>query len=221
MNHLSEQTIIDISVPLHSGMPVWPGSSEFRLTQVESLEKGDSANVSKLECEVHAGTHIDAPRHFLPEGVTTEALPLGILMGRAFVAFFPDAGAIMAEHLAGLEVPLDLERLLLRTRNSELWREGVNEFRTDYAALTPDAARWIVERGIKLVGIDYLSIERYGEGSTVHQSLLKSNVVILEGLNLSDVEPGIYNLICLPLMLVGAEGAPARAVLVRSNEYGA
>ena len=218
MSKLNERTIIDISVPLRSGMPVWPGSSEFRLTQVESLEKGDSANVSKLECEVHSGTHLDAPRHFVPGGATIEKLSLGILLGRAYVAFFPEAEAITAEHLDGLEVPLDLKRLLLRTRNSELWKEGISEFKTDYVALTPEAAAWVVEQGIKLVGIDYLSIERYGEGSRVHQSLLKSNVVILEGVDLSDVEPGVYDLICLPLLLVGAEGAPARALLVRSHE---
>jgi arylformamidase len=104
------------------------------LTQVQSLEKGDSANVSKLEREVHAGTQLDAPQHFLPEGATIKGLPPGILLGPALVAFSPGAKAIKAEHPAGFEVPSDLERLLLRTRNSESWRDGVIEFKTDYVA---------------------------------------------------------------------------------------
>ena len=217
MSDGEKKTIIDISVPLVRGMPSWPGSAEFRLTQVQSLERGDSANVSKLECEVHAGTHLDAPRHFLPEGATIEGLPLGILVGPAFVAFFQDAQSITAEHLSSLDMPYNSETLLLRTRNSELWRDGVKEFKSDYVGLTSDAASWIVEQGIRLVGIDYLSIERYGADYGVHRVLLKENVCILEGLNLSGVEPGTYDLICLPMKLVGAEGAPARAILVRQE----
>ena len=207
--------IVDISLPLRPDMPIWPGSAGLRLTRTSRLEAGDSANVSRLDCDVHVGTHVDAPRHFWEDGATVEQLPLDILIGPAVVAYLPEVNVITADDLESLKLPAGTERLLLRTRNSELWAAGVTEFRKDYVALTADAARWVVEQDILLIGVDYLSVQRYQDGPTVHQTLLRAEVVIIEGLNLAGVESGEYELICLPLKLVGAEGAPARAVLVR------
>ena len=211
--------IIDISVPLRSDMPVWPDSSGFRLYRTQCLESGDESNVSRLDCDVHAGTHVDAPWHFLENGTTVEQLPLDTLIGPAIVAYLPHVDAITAGDLAALSLPDDTARLLLKTRNSTLW-ERKQSFDTDYVGLTTDAAKWIVGRGIGLVGIDYLSIGKYYDGTETHQILLGAEVVIVEGVNLAAVEPGQYELICLPLKIIGAEGAPARAVLLSKHHDG-
>jgi arylformamidase len=160
---------------------------------------------------------VDAPSHFLVNGATVEQLSLEVLIGTAVVAYLPKVSAIAASDLEDLALPSGIERLLLRTRNSELWEAGVAEFRKDYVALTLDAAQWVVDQNISLIGVDYLSVQRYGDSALTHQVLLESGVVILEGLNLADIKPGGYELICLPIRLVGAEGAPARAVL-RHND---
>lgn len=205
--------IIDISVPLRPEMPIWPGSVGLRLVRTMRLEAGDSANVSRLDCDVHVGTHVDAPCHFLENGNTVEQLSFDTLIGPAIVAYLPDVDTITPGDLAGLGLSPGAKRLLLHTRNSELWATGVTEFRTDYVALTADAACWVVDQGIRLLGVDCLSVQRYDDSPLTHQILLEAGVIILEGLNLADVKPGEYELICLPLRLVGAEGAPARAVL--------
>jgi len=206
---------VDISVPLLPGMPVWPGDGGFRLVPVKRMVTGANNNVSRLECGVHTGTHVDAPWHFLEEGSTAEQLPLDAMIGEAFVAYLPEADVVTAETLAGLALPGGTIRLLVRTRNSELWEKGVTEFREDFVALTSDAVQWLVGQGIRLIGVDYLSVHRYGNGPLTHQILLTAGVVIVEGLNLAGVEAGKYELICLPLRLNGADGAPARAVLRR------
>jgi arylformamidase len=142
------------------------------------------------------------------------------MVGPAFVAYLPEAMEITAGVLAGLNLPQGTQRLLLRTRNSKLWAEETTEFMKDYAALTETGAQWVVERRIRLIGVDYLSVQCYGDGPLTHQILLQAGVVILEGLNLADIEPGCYELICLPLKLVDADGAPARAVLRSISEAG-
>lgn len=205
--------IIDISVPLRPQMPIWPGSAGVRFTPTKRLAAGDPDNVSRLDCDVHIGTHVDAPWHFLENGSTAEQLPLGVLIGQAIVAYLPGLSAVTASDLADLVLPPSTKRLLLRTSNSELWAKGVTEFRKDYVALTADAARWVVDQGIRLIGVDYLSVQIYGDSPLTHQILLGAGVIILEGLDLADVQPGSYELTCLPLKLVGADGAPARAVL--------
>ena len=206
--------IIDISLPLRASMPLWPDSAGFRLIPTMRLEGGEDYNVSKLECDLHAGTHVDAPWHCIESGTTVDRLPLDILVGRAVVAYLPEVRAVTARDLTALDVVVSsTKRLLLRTRNSDLWAAGVAEFNKDYVALTADAANWVVSRGIRLIGIDYLSIQRYDDSPRTHQILLEAEVVILEGLNLAGVEPGEYELICLPLKLEGAEGSPVRAVL--------
>ena len=168
---------------------------------------------STLLCDCHIGTHVDAPAHALPGGATSESLPLDLLIGDAMVAHVPDAHAITPNALESLNVPPGTRRLLLRTRNSLLWGKA---FQTDYAALTPDAAQWVVERGIRLLGVDYLSVQRYDErGFKTHRILLSGGVTVVEGLDLSQVEAGVYELLCLPLKLTDAGGVPARAVLRR------
>ena len=207
--------IIDISVPLLPGMPVWPGDGDFRIVPVKRMATGDKNNVSRLDCGVHTGTHVDAPWHFLEDGSTVEQLPLDMMIGEAFVAYLPEVDIIEAETLGRLTLPKGTTRLLFRTRNSKLWETGVTEFRRDFVALTSDAAQWLVDRGIRLIGIDYLSVHRYGDNAPTHQILLRAGIVIVEGLNLADVAAGKYELICLPLRLDGADGAPARALLRR------
>jgi arylformamidase len=212
--------IIDITVPLQSGIPVWPGSPGLEITQIKHLEAGDSSNVSRLGCDVHTGTHIDAPSHFIENGCTVEHLSLDIMVGPCSVAFLPEVMEVTHIDLDCLHLPTNTKRLLLRTRNSEFWKEGITGFRKDYTALTAKAAQWVVEQGINLIGIDYLSVQRYNDNSSTHKILLEAGVVILEGLSLANVEPGLYELICLPLKLIDAEGAPARAVLRRTADVG-
>lgn len=205
--------IIDISLPLRPSIPIWPDSVGFRLTPTMRLEADEEYNVSRLDCDLHVGTHVDAPWHCVENGTTVDRLPLDILIGPAVVACLPEAEAITVPHLLSLDLPSGTERLLLRTRNSELWAAGVTQFTEDYVALTADAAEWVASRGIRLIGIDYLSIQRYDDSALTHRILLAADVVVLEGLNLAGVKPGSYELICLPLKIEGAEGAPVRAVL--------
>ncbi|MFC1812464.1 cyclase family protein [Thermodesulfobacteriota bacterium] len=204
---------IDISVSLQQNIPRWPGTAGFRLEWLKRLDAGDRCNNSQIECDTHTGTHVDAPLHFIRKGKTIEQLALDILIGPVWVAYLPDATDITSFDLSKLDLPYGTKRLLLRTRNSELWAAHENNFQTDFVALTLDAANWLIEKGIQLIGIDYLSVQRYKDGPEVHQILLGADVVIVEGLNLANVKTGIYELICLPIKISGAEGAPARAVL--------
>ena len=210
--------MIDITVPLESDMPVWPGCTGIRITPTMRLEDGDSANISEMDCNLHTGTHVDAPRHFLQNGATVEQLPLELLVGPVFVAYLPEAVDVKPGDLTGLNLPPNGTRLLLRTRNSQLWAAKTTDFREDFVALTSEAAQWIVDRRIRLIGIDYLSVQRFGDGSITHEILLGADTVVLEGLNLSNVQPGFYELICLPLKLVDVEAAPARAILRRTAQ---
>lgn len=210
---LSSDIFIDISLPLQEEVPIWPGSVGFHIARTMRMEDGDPANVSRLDCDVHVGTHVETSLHFIPGGRPVDTVPLDILIGPAWVGYLPNAKAIGAVELEALGLPRDTRRLLLRTSNSELWKAGTRSFRQDYVGLTPDAARWVVEHGIRLLGTDYLSVAAFSELVETHRILMSAEVVILEGLDLSEVSPGAYELICLPLKLVGAEAAPARAVL--------
>ncbi len=183
------------------------------LRRRRDMARGDSCTDSDLICNLHTGTHVDAPLHFLADGADVTTLTLDILIGPAVVAALPEVDAIVADDLEALNLPADTRRLLLRTRNSEGWCRGECEFHRDFVALTTDAAHWVAERGIQLIGVDYLSVQRFQDGPETHIILLQAGVVILEGLNLSQVVPGDYELICLPLKLAGAEGSPVRAIL--------
>jgi len=207
--------IYDVSVPIYPGMAVWPGDAKVVLESVRSQEEGSRATVSNIHMGLHTGTHVDAPRHFIPGGRGVESLALDALVGPAWVAELGAVGAITAQDLARAGMPEAAQRLLLKTPNSALWaRPG---FSQDFAHLTPDAARWVVERGLRLVGVDYLSVEAFGGDGSTHTILLSAGVVVLEGLDLSAVKGGWYTLYCLPLKVLGGDGAPARTVLVADD----
>jgi arylformamidase len=205
---------IDVTVPLRPGMPLYEGDPPVALERVSSLAGGGVCNLSRLDFGLHSGTHIDAPLHFIDGAPGVESTPLEALLGDARVV---DAvkvtGQIDAAQLGALDVPAGCERLLFKTTNSQLWqRDG---FSRDFVALTEEAARKLVRRGVRLVGIDYLSIAPFADPAPTHITLLEAGVVILEGLDLRRVQPGAYRLLCLPLLVPGADGAPARTLLLR------
>lgn len=212
--------IIDISLPVHPGMLVWPGDPPVEVRPVSEIAKGDAANVSELRLGSHTGTHVDPPRHFLEGGAGVDELSLDSLVGPALVVDLTGAaGPLGPDELDALEVPSGTERLLLKTSNSALWDRrpapGAAAFPDRYVALSPEGAAWVVGRRLRLLGTDFLSIERRGApGHPTHVTLLSAGVVVVEGLDLSRVSPGAYTFVCLPLRLVGGDGAPARAVLL-------
>jgi arylformamidase len=208
--------IQDVSVPVSAETPTYAGDPGVELEQWAALARGDAANVTLLHFGAHTGTHVDAPSHFIEGAAKVDAVPLDVLIGPARVVEIPqDVRAVSADHLSALDLE-GVTRLLLRTRNSNFWADTAAGFRRDYTYLEPDAAGALVERGVRLVGIDYLSIEKFNpDRHDTHLILLSRGVVILEGLDLREVAPGDYELICLPLKIAGGtgDGAPARAVL--------
>jgi arylformamidase len=206
---------IDITTRLRSDMPTWPGSMNTWTSLTRSIGAGDMVNETALELNVHSGTHVEGPLHFIDGGVPLEAIPLGAFVGLAEVVAVPEAGEIGPDELESASIPDGAERLILRTRNSDERLLDRSEFTERFVALTVDGARWIADRGLRLVGIDYLSIQQFGGDPETHRVLMRAGVAILEGLDLAEVEPGPYRLTCLPLRLADAEAAPARAILER------
>jgi len=205
--------LIDVSVPLDSTTPTYPGNTPFRLEAIKRIARGGSSNVSTLHLSAHAGTHVDAPRHFYDDRAGTETLALDLLIGPARVIDVTSR-QIDAEALAPIDLSEEL-RVLIRTRNSRMW--GTPEFQQDYAGVTESGARHLVDHGVKVVGVDYLSVERFKTpGAPAHHVLLGAGTIVIEGLDLRDVEPGVYDMTCLPLRIVGSDGAPARVVLRQS-----
>jgi arylformamidase len=207
----------DISVALGGDLPTWPGSPGVLTKLRASIGGGDDANVTQLSIDVHTGTHVDAPHHFVDHGETLDELGLDPFIGPAFVLDTGAAWEITASVLDAAAIPDDTERLLLRTANSSRPDLYQTPFDAGYAALTLDGAEWLAAKDLRLVGIDYLSIQRYTEPPDVHRALLGAGIPILEGLSLAEVTPGAYELICLPTHLVNVEGAPARAILLPPN----
>lgn len=206
--------LVDVSVLLAPGLATYPGNPEFEITPVHRIADGHSSNNSKLVMGTHTGTHVDAPLHFFDGRPGVDAMPLELLIGRARVIDLPHRGGITEEHLAAAGLREDL-RVLLRTPNSALWNT-TDGFHTDYTYLTEGGAKFLVGQGVKVVGVDYLSVEQFKKaGAPAHKALLGSDVIIIEGLNLSDAEPGQYEMYCLPLRVAHADGAPARVVLKR------
>jgi arylformamidase len=206
--------LIDVTVPLDSNVPTYPGNTPFSLEPIKRLSRGDSSNVSTVHLSAHAGTHVDAPRHFFDDGPGAESLPLEMLCGPARVIELTTRKAVTADDLAGFDLTGDV-RLLLKTYNSRLW--GSADFQKDFIGVTEGAARLVVECGVKVLGIDYLSVEQFkAPGAPAHHVLLGAGTIVIEGLNLRDVEPGAYEMLCLPLRIVNADGAPARVLLRRS-----
>ena len=206
----------DISLPLGKDTLVWPGDPPIEVTPKLRIANGDSANVSELRLGTHSGTHVDPPVHFVEGAPAIDRISLDRVVGPALVADLREAnGPIGPAELEALGLGSDVTRLLLRTSNSALWRSLPVVFPDTYACLSPEGAKWIVQNGIGLVGVDFLSIEKRGaEGHPVHHILLENGVVIVEGLDLGNVEPGTYTLVCLPLKVVDGDGGPARAVLI-------
>jgi arylformamidase len=209
--------IYDVSVTLNSRLAVWPGDPTPEFRQLSTIAEGAEANVSLLHLGAHTGTHMDAPRHFIEGASGVDKFPLEALVGTAYVLEFE---LNIGEHIraAALEqagLPEKAERVLLKTPNSRLWGNP-EVFHKNYSALAPDGAEWLIKRGVKLVGIDYLSIERFNpEVYQTHHILLSRQVVVVEGLDLSRIEGGEYTLMALPLKIQDGDGAPARVLLAR------
>jgi arylformamidase len=207
---LESMNIIDISWPLVSGMTTYKNREDFNLYPTKLWEK-DKARESRLVCSTHVGTHVDAPAHFIKDGVSIEDVPLGSLCGVCVVLDMQQVEtAITQRDLEGQELA---SRVLFKTRNSQ--RASVDPFDPAFVYLDASAALYLKEREVQCVGIDYLGIERNQPDHPTHKILLESNIAIIEGLRLEHVQPGAYTLLCLPLALVGSEAAPARAVLVQ------
>jgi arylformamidase len=208
--------IYDVSVPLSANTPTYPGDPGIQIKQWLRLANGDPANVSLINFGLHSGTHVDAPAHFIEGGAKVGSLPLDSLVGEAEVVEVGDhIGAIDKKFVAANCVN-GSQRILFKTRNSVLWGDTERGFHEDYVYIDPDAAGWLVESGVKLVGIDYLSVEKFNSSSfSTHLAFLSSAVVIIEGLDLRMVPAGRYELICLPLKIAGGsgDGAPARVIL--------
>ena len=205
----------DISLTVFPGMTVWPDDPQVVLERISKLEEGRNSNGSRMAMSVHTGTHVDAPYHFLKDGSTVEKMPLKVLIGRAYVInLSDDVDLITPKELEDAEIPPRTRRVLIRTRNSKIWQKDLRTFHKDYVGISGEGAEYLVKRGVKLIGVDYLSVAPFKNTRPTHLALLNAGVVIVEGLNLSQVSHGRYNLICLPLKLEGSDGAPARAVLI-------
>lgn len=215
MDNIGDMHTYDITLTISPDLVVWPEDPPVRVYRASKIEEGNDANVSRIEMSVHTGTHIDAPYHFIADGDTVENVPIDLLMGRAYVYHLPDeVDAITKEMVAGSPIPPRTKRVLFRTRNSNHWKGKPKSFDPNYVALEPQAAEHLIQRGIKLVGVDYLSVASFDDVVPTHKVLLEAGIVIVEGLNLSEVGQGRYTLYCLPLKIGGVDGAPARAILV-------
>ncbi len=195
--------------------PLWPDDPEIVLEPASRIANGDRANITLLQMGTHSGTHVDPPAHFFDGTATIDRIDLSLLCGPAFVAELRATDRIGREHLDAAKIPPGVRRLLLKTSNSEKNLLSNRDFQEKYVSLSPEGARWVVDRGVQLIGIDYLSVEAFNySNQDTHRVLLGNRLVILEGVDLSKVEAGAYNLFCLPLKVARGDGAPARAVLV-------
>ncbi len=217
MNHSAvNQPWIDISVPLHNGMAHWPNDRAFERAETETIANGDPCNLSEICTSAHIGTHVDAPRHYLADGAGMETFPISAGVGRARVIAIHDPELIRVSELKPYRLT-EGERVLFKTRNSEkCWT--TSKFQEKFVYIPNQTAAYLADCCIQTVGVDYLSVGGYDtDGPETHRTLLRAGIWIIEGLNLKDVEPGDYDLICLPLKIVGSDGAPARAVLRRAS----
>ena len=209
----------DVSVPLQPGVPTFPGDPTYNIALAISMAAGAICNVSRLDMGVHTGTHLDAPSHFIDGAPGSESIRLDDCIGPAWIV---DATGLRttigATELAGLDIPAHETRILFKTPNSELW--GRPGFSDAFIGLGGDAAQMLVDRGMRLVGIDYLSVAPFGDPAPTHRTLLGAAIVILEGLDLRGVDPGPIDLLCLPLRLVGSDGVSARALVRRRADSG-
>jgi arylformamidase len=206
--------LIDVSVPIDASLPTYPGNTPFSLEAIKRISRGESSNVSTVHMSAHAGTHVDAPRHFFDGAAGVDLLPLEMLLGRVRVIEVRSRKGIGPDELSEIDLSEDV-RVLIKTTNSRLW--GSPEFNRDYVGVTEAGAKHLIGHGIKVLGVDYLSVEQFkNPGAPAHHVLLGGGTIVIEGLNLRDVDPGVYEMFCLPLRIVGADGAPARVVLRQS-----
>jgi arylformamidase len=215
LNKEIDMTISDITLTLSPNLPSWPGDPAVTLERVRKIEEGANANVSRLDMGVHNGTHVDAPVHFVPGEFGVDRLDLNILVGPALVVELPDeVDTITASVLQTTSIPSGTKRVLFKTRNSKIWANRESGFQTDFVGVEVDAAEYLVAIGIELVGVDYLSVAPFKRSRPTHEVLLKAKMIVVEGLDLSRIRPGLYTLYCLPLKIEGCDGAPARVILV-------
>lgn len=210
--------IHDITVALSPDLPCYPGDPSVTVEPWQRIANGDAANTSRITLGSHSGTHIDPPRHFNDSGITVDEIPLDLLIGQALVVEITGVREIGRKELEPLQLK-GVERLLIKTDNSEFWNE--KEFRSDYAALTVEGAHYLHREKVKLVAVDYLSVEKMDGDGEVHRILLNGGIPVIEGVNLFGVAPGEYQLICLPLKLKDGDGAPVRALLIGNPDAAA
>jgi len=208
--------IIDISTTISNKMTIWPRGFVPKFTKISDMEKGCLFNDTNIEMNLHVGTHVESQSHFIVDGQTINDVTIDKFIGDVYVAVLSQAVDINLNELLRLNIPKGTKRLLFKTKNSDLRRDGVTEFKRDYVGITKDAAYWLVEHNFELIGVDYLSVAKFEEAVEVHKILLGKNIILLEGINLTDVDSGVYYLICLPVKILGTEAAPTRAILIKS-----
>lgn len=210
--------IYDISVPIRSSMPIWPGDPAVVLQMLSAIENGEQANVTGIKMSVHTGTHIDAPSHFIENAASVDQIPLKKLIGVVLVLEIDETVDVISDQILLAHPKNDLlestEKVLFHTKNSSLWLTHPEEFQSDYVGIDKSGAAYLSGLSLDLIGLDYLSIATYDETLIPHKTLLSKGIVLLEGLNLTGVTEGNYEMFCLPLNLVGCEGAPARVILI-------
>jgi len=210
--------IIDISVPISSQIPTWPGDPPVIFTTLSSISKGDGSNLTQLTMSLHTGTHIDAPKHFFDHGKTTEQIPFEKLIGEVLVVGIDETVDVITESILRMHSQSDeikkAKKILFKTKNSKFWHSYPAEFRTDFVGIDASAAAYLAALKPDLIGVDYLSVAPYDETDTPHQIMLEYEIVLLESIDLTEVLPGVYQLVCLPIKVANCEGAPARVILI-------
>lgn len=207
--------IIDISIPLSEKTPVWEGDKGISVPRVAKIEEGSDFNVSRIELGVHAGTHIDAPFHVLENGITVDKIPLDALIGSVQVVEIAYGISVIDKScLMKLNFQDGIDRILFKTSNSIYWETDPFSFNKEYVAINSEGAKYLADMDLSLVGVDYFSVSSYDDLKEPHLILLDRGIVILENIDLGQVVPGIYKIICLPMKIIGTDGAPVRAVLI-------
>ena len=210
--------IIDITIPLSEKTPVWEGEKGITIRRSAVISPKSDYNVTRIEMGLHSGTHVDAPFHILENGAFTDTIPLTKMVGPVQVVFIPENVAVINENvLKAIEIDLSIKKILFKTVNSHYWDQAPAVFRRDYVGLDTSAAECLVSYEMELIGIDFFSISAFDDLHAPHIVLLQAGAVILENLDLRTVQAGQYNLYCLPLKVVGADGAPARVILTRDQ----
>lgn len=205
---------IDISVTIKAGMVHWPSDPAVSIKRINDMNKGDNNNLSFISMGTHTGTHMDAPIHFIAKGKSIDKMPLDACIGPARVIEIKDRESIKPDELSAYRIRRG-ERILFKTRNSKYWR--IDAFMKNFVHIFPEAAKYLAAKGVRAVGVDYLSVGGYQkDGALTHRNLLNAGIWIIEGLDLSGVKPGKHELICLPLKILNSDGAPARAIIRKS-----